>query len=278
MMFRWDGGFIMVSWDGFDEGVEWYTHHFGWTCLDKVITPVGKKAFLQMPKAGVVTLKSFEGDYEHFLNDHGEEGNVRLCFEIGDLERMIDYARLNKIPFSTPITLPNGMKSIDIIGFENARFTVFENPSLKDTYPEAKILGFGEVNTRIGVTNLDHAVEWYTKNLGFIKKEVNHEMGFAHLQTEDAYDRHVLKETFYDNIYLEKIETAVKGNPSVRTYFDIRPDEFFDAYNMLIKNGVTPSQIAGDPMKGWGGFHIFDPDGNRINIWSYQMMREVYKG
>jgi catechol 2,3-dioxygenase-like lactoylglutathione lyase family enzyme len=272
MMFRWDGGFIMVSWDGFDEGVNWYTTHLGWECLDSIITPVGKKAFLKMPKSGVVTLKSFESDYEHFQRSDGVEGNVRLCFETGDLQKTIAYFKQNNIPFSETVTLPNGMKSLDFYGYENARITVFEDPREKDSFPESLITGFGEVNSRIGVTDLDKAVEWYTKNLGFIKVSVEHEKGYAHLQTEDAYFKHALKETLMDNIFLEKVDTPVKGDPSVRTYFDIRPDEFFDAYNRLIKNGISPSQIAGNPMKGWGGFHFFDPDGNRINVWSYQMM------
>lgn len=272
MMFRWDGGFIMVSWDGFDEGVEWYTTHMGWECLDKIVTPVGKKAFLKMPMSGVVTLKSFESEYEHFQRGGDEEGNVKLCFQIGDLEETIQYFDDNNISYTDHITLPNGLKSFDFYGYENARITVFENPVVKNLFKEVRVLGFGEVNTRIGVTDISNAVEWYTKNLGLIKVSVDHEKGFAHLQTEDAYDRHVQNVEFWDNIFLEKVEKSVKGNPTVRTYFDIRPDEFFDAYNMLIKNGVTPSQIAGNPLKGWAGFHIYDPDGNRINVWSYQMM------
>ncbi|MCJ7843015.1 VOC family protein [Lederbergia sp. NSJ-179] len=272
MMFRWDGGFIMVSWDGFDEGVNWYTNHLGWECLDKVISQVGKKAFLKMPKSGVVTLKSFESDYEHFQKGDEGEGNVRLCFEIEDLQKTTEYFTQNNISYTEPVTLQNGMKSFDFYGYENARLTVYENPQKTDLFPNSLVVGFGEVNSRIGVTDLDKAVEWYTKNLGFIKVSVDNELGFARLQTEDAYHKMVLNETLLDNIFLEKVEKSVKGNPSVRTYFDIRPDEFFDAYNMLIKNGTTPSQIAGNPMKGWGGFHFFDPDGNRINVWSYQMM------
>ncbi|WP_442599794.1 VOC family protein [Neobacillus sp. D3-1R] len=272
MMFRWDGGFIMVSWDGFDDAVNWYTTHMGWECLDKIVTPVGKKAFLKMPKAGVVTLKSFEGDYEHFHRTDGEEGHLRLCFEIGDLDDTIAYFKENNITYSEPTVLLNGMKSFDFFGYENARFTVFENSTSKGQYPNSRVLGFGEVNTRIGVTDLKKAVDWYTNHLGFMVVSVDENKGVAHLQTEDAYFKHALKETVMDNIFLEKIAEPVKGNPSVRTYFDIRPDEFLDAYNQLIKNGFIPSQIAGNPMKGWGGFHFYDPDGNQINVWSYQMM------
>ncbi|WP_343797508.1 VOC family protein [Bacillus carboniphilus] len=273
MMFRWDGGFIMVSWDGFEEGIEWYTKHFGWECLDKIITPVGKKAFLKMPKVGVVTLKSFDADYEHFYSG-GEEGHMRLCFEVGNLDTTLQYFTENEIITSDPVTLPNGRKTFDIFCFENARVTVVENPENDGMFLNARVVGFGEVNSRIGVTDIEKSSMWYEEVLGFKIEVVNLEKGYALVQTEDAYDRNVLKQAFMDNIYLEKIESQnyMEGNPSVRTYFDIRPEEFFEAYNHLVKKGAKPSQIAGDPMKGWGGFHFFDPDGNRINVWSYQMM------
>lgn len=270
MKFRWDGGFIMVSWDGFDEGVEWYVTHLGWKCLDKVISSVGKKAFLKMPKSGVVTLKSFDSTYEHLQKGQGDEGHVRLCFETGNIEKMIRHFNQHNISYSEPRTLQNGMMSLDFYAYENARLTVYENYCEDEQETDALINGFGEVNTLIGVTNVKKAVEWYTNILGFTKVSENED--YAHLQTEDAYFKHILKKTLMDNIFIEKVDSPVKGNPSVRTYFDIRPDKFLTSYNMLIKNGVSPSQIAGDPQDGWGGFHFYDPDGNQINIWSYQLV------
>ncbi|MGM7681840.1 VOC family protein [Cytobacillus sp. Hm23] len=271
-MFRWDGGFIMVSWDRFDEGVEWYTTHMGWECLDQVQTPLGKKAFLKMPRLGVVTVKSFDSDIDHFINETGEEGNVRLCFEIGSIENTLNYFEQHNITYSKQVTLVNGLKTFDFYGFENARFTVFENPTEKDNYPDARLLGFGEVNARIGVTDISNAVDWYTTHLGFLKVIEDREKGYAHLQTEDAYDFNVHQQSLMDNIFLEKIDEPVRGNPAVRTYFDIRPDKFYETYNRLKDQHMELSEIAGNPLEGWGGFHFFDPDGNRINVWSYRMM------
>lgn len=91
MKYRWDGGFIKVSWDKFEEGVEWYTKHMGWTCLYQVITPVGKEAFLKMPRLGVITLKSFESDMEHFKADNSFEGNMRMGYEITNLGETLNY-------------------------------------------------------------------------------------------------------------------------------------------------------------------------------------------
>ncbi|MEI5908976.1 VOC family protein [Bacillus spongiae] len=261
----------MVSWEKFDEGIEWYTTHFGWECLDQVQTPVGKKAFLKMPKEGVITLKALDSDCEHLQNDEeAEEGNFKLCFEVGDLKRTVDYFNRHNIEYTEVVPLINGMKSLDVFGFENARLTLYENIKEKDSFPDARVLGFGEVHSSIGVTDIGRSVDWYTTHLGFLEVSVGQE--HAHLQTEDAYEKHVLHNSFMNNIFLEKIDRQVKGNPSVRTYFDIRPEDFDETYQRLLDKKIVPSKIAGNPKEGWGGFHFFDPDGNRINVWSYPIL------
>ena len=65
----WDGGFIMMASDKFEEGIEWYTRHMGWKCTNTFVSNVGKMAFLRHPirdHFSQVVLKSFESDYEHF--------------------------------------------------------------------------------------------------------------------------------------------------------------------------------------------------------------------
>jgi catechol 2,3-dioxygenase-like lactoylglutathione lyase family enzyme len=274
MNFRWDGGFIMVSWDKFEEGVEWYTKHMGWTCLDQVITPVGKKAFLKMPRVGVVTLKSFESDLEHFMDDTNFEGHTRMGFEVTNLEETLEYFAREGIQVSELTTLPTGQVSFDIIAFENARLTAVYNQTIEGEFPSARITGFSDVNVRIGVSDLDKAIAWYQEYLG-VKLVKQYNGDFAHLQIEDAYDWIQLSEVFYDNIWLEKLEHVAftKSNPTVRNYFDIRPEVFEETYNHLKQKGVELSEVAGDPQNGWAGFHFFDLDGNRINVWSYPAHR-----
>lgn len=269
MVFRWDGGFIMISWGKFEEGIEWYTKHFGWTCLDSVITPVGKKAFLKMPRLGVVTLKSFEGDFEHFSSAGKFEGHTRVGFEVANLDATLSYFEREGIEVSNMITLPTGQVSFDIHALENARITAIHNKSLEGQFLEARVTGFSDVNVRIGVNNINKAVTWYQENLGL--KLVEQHDNYAHLQVEDAYDWMQLSQVFYDNILLEKLDeiTYEKANPSVRNYFDVRPELFYETYNQLKEKGLEPSEIAGKPGNGWAGFHFFDLDGNRINVWSY---------
>ncbi len=260
----------MVSWDRFEDGVNWYSKHMRWKCLDQVVTPVGKKAFFKMPRLGVVTLKSFEADFEHFQSESSFEGHTRVGFEVVNLKETLAYFEREGIKISEVTELPTGQLSFDIYGFENARITAVHNPDLEGQFPEARITGFSDVNVRIGVRDVNQSAAWYQENLG-LKLVKQYDQDYAHLQVEDAYDWIQLSEVFYDNIWLERLEDASfeKGNPSVRNYFDIRPELFYETYNQLKSKGLEPSEIAGNPTAGWAGFHFFDLDGNRINVWSY---------
>ncbi|HWO77472.1 MAG TPA: VOC family protein [Bacillus sp. (in: firmicutes)] len=271
-MYRWDGGFIMVDPDKFDEGVRWYQEILGWECVDKITSWVGRKAFMKLPRSGMVTIKSFEGEYDH-LQSPETEGNVKLVFVTYDLNQTLSYLRDKQVESTEIKVLPNGQRYCDILAFDNTKLTIAEEPRQDDynEYPPSGVLGFGSVNTIIHVKDPKASAEWYAKNLGFEVVEVNQEKGFAHLRTEDAYDRNVLGQQFWDNIWLLQCEDTVEkpNDNKARAYYDIRPDVFFKEYNTLIKNGIKPSEIAGDPINGWGGFHIYDPDNNRINVWSY---------
>ncbi|WP_417897674.1 VOC family protein [Bacillus haimaensis] len=272
-MFRWDGGFIMVDPDKYEEGVQWYQEVLGWECVDQITTWVGRKSFMKMPRTGMVTIKSFEGDYDH-LQSQETEGNVKLVFVTYDIDETLHYLAGQQVKSSDIHVLPNGQKYCDIFAFDNTRLTIVEEERAGDNrdYPASGIIGFGSVNTIIHVKDPKVSAEWYERNLGFEVVEVDEENGFAHLRTEDAYDRNVLDEQFWDYIWLIKSTDGPVEKPNdnkARTYYDIRPEVFFDEYNKLIQSGIKPSDIAGDPFKGWAGFHIYDQDHNRINVWSY---------
>ncbi len=186
-----------------------------------------------------------------------------------NLEDTLSYFEREGIKVSNRVTLPTGQISFDIHAFDNARLTEVHNKALEGQFPEARVTGFGDVNVRIGVSDIHNAVAWYEKNLGV--KVVEQNDNYAHLQVEDAYDWMQLSQVYYDNIWLEQIEgiTFENANPSVRNYFDVRPDVFHETYNQLKENGLNPSEVAGNPHNGWAGFQFFDLDGNRINVWSY---------
>ncbi len=271
-MYRWDGGFIMVDPEKFEEGVTWYQEVLGWKCVDKITSWVGRKGFMKLPRSGMVTIKSFEGHYEH-LQSNEPKGNVRLVFVTYDLEKTLTYLASHKVDFTETHTLPNGQAYCDIFAFDDTCLTIVEESRGDDVneYPASGIIGYGSVNSIIHVKDVQRSTEWYEKNLGFELVELSVDKGFAHMRTEDAYDRNALNQQFWDHIwFLQDMEQQNRNDDKVRTYFDIRPNVFFKEYNTLIRNGIKPSQIAGDPINGWGGFHIYDPDHNQINVWSYK--------
>lgn len=272
-MYRWDGGFIMINPDKFEQGVQWYQDILGWECVDQITTWVGRKAFMKLPRSGMVTLKSFEGEYEHF-KPLEVEGHVKLVFVTYDIHKTLKYLVGVNVQHTEINQLPNGQSYCEITAFNQTRLTIVEesNEGDQNEYPSSGIIGFGKVNTIIYVKDPAYSANWYEKHLGFELVEVNEDKGYAHLQTEDAYDRNVLDERFLDNIWLLKSSKTLNtpNDNRARTYYDIRPETFFEEYNKLIKNGIKPSEIAGDPINGWGGFHFYDPDFNRVNVWSYK--------
>ncbi|GAF63247.1 hypothetical protein BTS2_0138 [Bacillus sp. TS-2] len=272
-MFRWDGGFIMVMKDQYEEAISWYEEVFGWTCVEKISTLVGEKAFMKMPRSGIVTIKSYQEEYEHFFREQ-EEGDSTLPFATYDIEKTTSYLKERKVECFETKSLPNGQKYCDILAYADTKMTLFEEEKGEGTneYPPSGMIGFGNVNSILTVKDLNASSKWYKEVLGFKIVSVNEEKGYAHLKTEDAYDRNALRQEFWDHIWLLQDEEKKLNKPndnSARIYYDIRPSVFFDEYNQLIKQGIRPSEIAGDPINGWGGFHIYDPDLNRINIWSY---------
>lgn len=272
-MYRWDGGFIMVQPDQFEEAIQWYQDVFGWECVNQITSKVGRKAFMKLPRAGMVTIKSFEGDYDH-LQFTETEGKVKLGFATYNLDQTLTYLQGRKIESKDTNMLPNGQRYCDIVAFDNTRLTLVEENKGEDEreYPPSGVLGFGSVNNIIHVKDPIFSASWYKEQLGFVIEEINEEKGFAHLKTEDAYDRNVLNECFWDHIWLLKSEDTVpKPNDNrARAYYDIRPEFVYEEYHKLIKNGLEPSEMAGEPINGWGGFHFYDPDNNRINVWSYK--------
>ncbi|WP_047983198.1 VOC family protein [Ornithinibacillus californiensis] len=273
-MYRWDGGFIMVEPEEYEEAVEWYQETLGWKYMDQITSYVGRKAFMKLPRSGMVTIKSFEGEYEHFTALE-KQGNVKLVFATYDLNKTLQYLLENNVIHTEVSQLPSGQRYCDIIAYGQTPITIAEEPRGEDNseYHPSGIVGFGTVNSIIFVKEPETSATWYEKHLGFEIVEVNNAKGYAHLQTEDAYDRNVLNERFLDHVWLVQSSEIVEtpNDNKARIYYDIRPEVFFEEYNNLIRSGIKPSEIAGDPINGWGGFHFYDPDHNRVNVWSYKV-------
>ncbi|UVI33247.1 VOC family protein [Paenibacillus spongiae] len=260
--FQFDGGFIMVPYDRFEEGVEWYRKHMGWALIDTVTGPVGRKAFFRLPGGGQANLKSFEMDLEHFNQRDYEEGNCRFCFRTANLEETVNYFGEHDIECSKPVQLPDGTLTADIQAFAGVRMTLCEDRASEGQHPEARVIRYAAKPLWLGVRDLEASVAWYEHVLGLERSETDYsDQGFALLR--DRKDH-------WDYVWLQQLASCspvVKANPGARLYFlvDGRED-FLETQRWLKQQDIETTEPVGER---WTGYHFYDPDGNRLNVWNY---------
>lgn len=257
--FKFDGGFIMVPWDQFDEAVEWYREKMGWKWIGTGDGPVGRKAFFKMPGTGQANLKSFESELDHFTSTEYSEGNCRFCFRTANLERTLEYFDNQGIVCTAPRKMPDATRSADILAFGNVRLSLSEDKKLEGKFPESRVIQYAAKPLWLGVSNLEASMNWYERICGWERSKKNfQDKGFA-----------LMRET-WDFVWLEKVnieQPAKKANPGARLYFRIKKQEDLYKTNEWLKGqGIEVSEIIGER---WKGFHFYDPDGNRLNVWSY---------
>jgi catechol 2,3-dioxygenase-like lactoylglutathione lyase family enzyme len=267
--FGFDGGFIMASWDDFDEAVDWYSRHFGWTCWGQELAPIGKMAFFPLPRFGQVTLKSFQTEWEHFQDTERNDGHLRLCFSTEDLTALIQYFQEHEVKVSEPQLLPDGRSLVDIFAYDGARITAIQHQAATVQFPDSRLVSFGDISLIITVSDIQKSVKWYEEILGFEKLEEGPAAGSALLRM--PLSEHGKKEpdpSYPMNVWMiedPKVPRSLKGNPMSRTYFKILPKELEASRSWFLSHGVEISELA------INDYHIYDPDSNRINIWAYEI-------
>ena len=254
--FKFDGGFIMVPWDQFDEAVEWYREKMGWRLKGTAYTPVGRKAFLKMPGPGQANLKTFESEIDHFTLKDYAEGNSRFCFCTANLEQSLEYFEKHGVKITAPIKMPDGTRSADIFAFGNVRLTLCESRRLEGKFPDSRIIQYATKPLRLGVSDLEASVAWYERIFGWERANKSYQdQGFVLMRD---------KMKKWDFAWIEKLsegQPAVKANPGARLYFQIKQQEDLYKTNAWLKEqGIETSEIVGER---WKGFHFYDPDGNR---------------
>ncbi|PZD97394.1 VOC family protein [Paenibacillus sambharensis] len=260
--FKFDGGFIMVPWDQFDEAVEWYGEKMGWQLKGTADTPVGRKAFFGLPGMGQANLKAFESGIDHFTRDGYEEGHCRFCFQTGNLDNALVYFKEQGVTCSDPVVMPDGSRSADITAFGGIRLSLNEDRSLDGQFPDSRVIQFASKPLWLGVSRLNNAIEWYGRYLGLALSDTDYsDKGFALMQDDREG---------WDVAWLQQVDMTPgqpKANPGARLYFHIESQEDFNQANTWLKNeGIEVSDSVGER---WQGFHFYDPDGNRLNVWTY---------
>lgn len=267
--FGFDGGFIMASWDGFEEAAEWYCKHMGWQCAGQEIVPTGKMAFLPLPRFGQANLKSFHDEFTHYQAGDQNEGQLRLCFSTEDLDALTDYFTTKGSKVSELTLLPDGRKYVDITAYEGARITAVQHPSREVRFPDSRLVSFGDIALIITVSDINKSVNWYEEVLGFEKLADGQRAGTALLRMPLSIHGQKEPDASYPmHVWLiedHAIAGSPKGNPMSRTYFHVHPHEFEASRSWLISHEIElPDSDLND-------YHFYDPDGNRINVWSYEI-------
>jgi catechol 2,3-dioxygenase-like lactoylglutathione lyase family enzyme len=260
--YKFDGGFIMVPWDQFEQAVEWYRERMGWKLKGVADTPVGRKAFFRMPDMGQANLKSFESSIDHFTLNNYAEGHCRFCFRTANLEEALRYYQEQGVECSASREMPDGTLSADILAFGGVRLTLSEDRKFEGKHPESRIIRYADKPLWLGVTDLAKAEAWYEKVFGFVRAKKQYaDKRFVLLRDVKAK---------WSYVWLEQLPVGtqpVKANPGSRLYFQVkRQEDFFEAHRWLKGQGIEVSDVVGTR---WQGFHFYDPDGNRLNVWTY---------
>jgi Glyoxalase/Bleomycin resistance protein/Dioxygenase superfamily. len=259
-----DGGFIIAPWDRFKELVNWYSTHLDLKVTYEEDHPVEKMATLTFPALGAIHVKSVEYDHPHFAADWGRNGSARFCFTAPDLDATLEYMKERQIETADIAATAFGRR-FDFYDPVGNRLTAVEpgegTEELLAKAPDARF-PFQSL-PRFAVSRLDEAVDWYERNLGGKTERIS-EDGKSAVVDICSEGCPVLLET--------DASAADRGriNAAARPYWVIRKkSDFFQTHERLKEQGFEVSDIAGKP-QFLVMFHLHDPFGNQINVWSYE--------
>jgi catechol 2,3-dioxygenase-like lactoylglutathione lyase family enzyme len=260
-----DGGFIMVPWDRFDELVEWYSTHMDLKIVFREDFPHDRMASLSMPTVGQFTLKASRVNHPHFSIEWGNNGNIRFCFETMELNKTLAYFLNENILTSEIQKGPGGLNYFDFFDPAGTRITInTPHPDFMEFVQQAPTARVACMcPPRYGVSDLDIALEWYKKHLGIQVMAVTDEGKNALIQIGREEGCPVWLETVTEN-------NSIQGhNVAAQVYYVIRNWERFKEVNhQFIDKSISVTTIVGD--EGLAMFNLFDLDGNPINVWTFR--------
>lgn len=258
----YDGLFIDVLWDNYQNSVEWFEKYFGWKikmqedwkvdprCTDGIMTQMDYGTWL-------ITYLTHTRLPHHYADRGTVESNVRACFRIQNLEPIHNLLIENDIRV-TPIYDGPMTRYFDLWSTpEGIRLTLQEDRSLstKELLPSW---------TRIGVSQLKDSIKWYESYVGMKMVEYHENSNFAimalglnHSEEESLW---VIEQQSDDSD-----RGRVNGQVQPSCWIKDRED-FFNYHHFLKDCGIETSEIGGFIERGMVGFHFYDEDGNRFNV------------
>lgn len=259
-----DGGLIDVLYDQHQPMLGWFEAQMGlkgnsWHGPTDREADATLFSTLSLPDHGAFHLYSVltRKRLGHWFAERGTiDGHVRMTFRCPDLART--YARLQErlVRTSAIGKGPEGREFFDFYSPEGTRLTAISFPEQAEKYPEVDFTCFAP--GWIEVTDLARSVEWYRELLGI---EVTEDRSAESYVSLNAW------------LWLSAIPVEQhrgKVDDAARLYL-VCPSrqQFTSLHERLAQAGAQPSPYMNPPGTRWSAFHFYDPDGNRLNVWSY---------
>ncbi|GAB6926294.1 hypothetical protein JCM10914A_02770 [Paenibacillus sp. JCM 10914] len=257
-----DGQFIDVLWDNYDNGIQWFEKYFSWKvirqenwkvdprCLEGKMTQMDYGTWL-------VTYLTNSNLPHHFAKRGSVESNIRLCFRTHDLENMHQALSDDGVRVS-PIYDGPKTRYFDLWATpEGIRLTLQED----STVPASVLLPSW---IRVGVSDLEESVRWYEQMMGMkiMERDHNHQFVIMAMKLNHSEeDSYWVIEQKPDAAYVGKVDGQVQPICWIKDR-----EEFFKYHQYLIDSGVETSEMGGFITRGLVSFHFYDRDGNRFNI------------
>ena len=258
-----DGQFVDVLWDNYDNAIKWFETYFNWNVSRREnwkVDPASVESIMTQMNFGtwVVTHLSESRLPHHFADRDGVDADVRLCFRVRDLEKMHETFVVDGVRVSSIYEGPKARYFDVWATAEGIRLTLQEDP----TVPES---GVQPSWIRIGVSDLEESIKWHEAVTGMrlLERDPNNQFAIMALKLNHADDE--------DSLWvLERLPEGAqigKRNPQVQPVCWIKSrDDFFKYHEYLKSTGVETSDFGGFVERGMVSFHFYDPDGNRFNV------------
>ncbi|RUS45837.1 VOC family protein [Cohnella sp. AR92] len=257
-----DGQFIDVLWDNFDDAIKWFETNFAWQVQQQENWKVdprclhGRMTNMNWGTWFVSYLTNSRLPH-HYAERGSVESNIRLCFRVNDIEERYDSlvekgVRVSPI-YDGPLT-----RYVDLWATaEGIRITLQEDRSLqRDELLPSWV--------RVGVSNLADSVEWYRKYMGMSLVEDKSEQGYMlmklHLNHQEGDSLWII-EQLPEEAYRGKVDGQVQPICWIKNR-----EDFFAYREYLLASGIETSEVGGFQTRGMVSFHFYDIDGNRFNI------------
>jgi catechol 2,3-dioxygenase-like lactoylglutathione lyase family enzyme len=262
LLFEFDECHIAVPQDRHQEAVDWYCRFLRMDVQrNSRISPIHETlqgTLLEFRQGkGTIGLVSSPEEKGHFGVDWGKMDGARFVLRTGNLQATRHFLIQQGVRTTPIVTGISGLERFDFFDPFGTRLTV-----MKDEWLDMTIAGtVGFTVPIVTVSNVERSREWYAKYLGMRRNTRRSRQGADLMMGLWRFNG--VREPA---VWLEEQNTEDKlhthVNTATRMYYYVESYRFMQSYQRWKAAGIEVSDIAGR------AYHVYDPDGNRINIFT----------